>query len=29
VQSNPDYAEKLRALASRLGLPADYVAGIR
>jgi len=29
VQSNPDYAEKLRALAGRLGLPADYVAGIR
>ena len=29
VQDNPEYAEKLRALASRLGLPADYVAGIR
>ena len=29
VQANPEYAEKLRAVASRLGLPADYVAGIR
>jgi hypothetical protein len=29
VQHNPEYAEKLRALASRLGLPADYVARIR
>jgi hypothetical protein len=27
--ANPDYAEKLRAVAGRLGLPADYVAGIR
>ena len=29
VQANPDYAEKLRAVASRLGLPADYVASLR
>jgi hypothetical protein len=29
VQANPDYAEKLRAVAGRLGLPTDYVAGIR
>ena len=28
-QANPEYAEKLRAVASRLGLPADYVASIR
>jgi hypothetical protein len=28
-QANPDYAEKLRAVAGRLGLPADYVASIR
>ena len=27
--ANPDYAEKLRAAAVRLGLPADYVRGIR
>jgi hypothetical protein len=29
VEANPEYAEKLRAVASRLGLPADYVASIR
>jgi len=29
VQANPEYVEKLRAVASRLGLPADYVAGLR
>ena len=29
VQANPDYAEKLRVVANRLGLPADYVASIR
>jgi hypothetical protein len=29
VGANPEYAEKLRAVAGRLGLPADYVAGIR
>ena len=28
-EANPEYAEKLRMVASRLGLPADYVAGIR
>jgi hypothetical protein len=28
-QANPEYAEKLRAVASRLGLPADYAASIR
>ena len=27
--ANPEYAEKLRALASRLGLPAEYAASIR
>jgi len=27
--SNPEYAEKLRIVANRLGLPADYVASIR
>jgi len=27
--ANPEYAEKLRVVASRLGLPADYVASIR
>jgi hypothetical protein len=27
--ANPEYAETLRAVASRLGLPADYVASIR
>jgi hypothetical protein len=29
VQANPEYAEKLRGVASRLGLPADYTASIR
>ena len=29
VQDNPEYAEKLRVVADRLGLPADYVASIR
>lgn len=29
VEPNPDYAEKLRVVADRLGLPADYVASIR
>ena len=29
VQANPEYAEKLRAVANRLGLPADYAASIR
>jgi hypothetical protein len=29
VEANPEYAEKLRVVASRLGLPADYIAGIR
>jgi hypothetical protein len=28
-EANPEYAEKLRTVAYRLGLPADYVAGIR
>jgi hypothetical protein len=28
-QPNPEYAEKLRAVAGRLGLPADYTANIR
>jgi hypothetical protein len=28
AEPNPDYAERLRAVASRLGLPADYVASI-
>jgi len=27
--ANPEYAEKLRAVAGRLGLPADYIATIR
>ena len=27
-ERNPDYAMKLRALAERVGLPAEYVAGI-
>jgi hypothetical protein len=27
-EANPEYAEKLRAVASRLGLPADYIATI-
>jgi hypothetical protein len=29
MESNPEYAEKLRAVADRLGLPADYAASIR
>ena len=29
AEANPEYAEKLRVVASRLGLPADYVARIR
>ena len=29
VIANPDYAAKLRAVAERLGLPNDYVTGIR
>jgi hypothetical protein len=29
AEANPEYAEKLRMVANRLGLPADYVAGIR
>jgi hypothetical protein len=29
AQANPEYAAKLRALAGRLGLPADYVASIQ
>ncbi|MCX7365998.1 MAG: gamma-glutamylcyclotransferase [Alphaproteobacteria bacterium] len=29
VTPNPDYAGKLRAVATRLGLPPDYVRGIR
>jgi hypothetical protein len=29
VEANPDYAEKLRVVANRLGLPVDYVMGIR
>jgi hypothetical protein len=29
VDTNTDYAEKLRVVAGRLGLPADYIAGIR
>jgi hypothetical protein len=28
VGSNPDYAEKLRALCSELGMPASYIATI-
>ena|SRR5215213_5457908 len=28
-ESNPPYASKLRQLAERLGLPADYVSSIR
>ncbi|HET7208079.1 MAG TPA: gamma-glutamylcyclotransferase family protein [Terriglobales bacterium] len=28
-EANPDYAAKLRALALRLGLPAEYVESIR
>jgi hypothetical protein len=29
VEANPEYAEKLRAVAGRLDLPVDYVASIR
>ena len=29
AEPNPDYAAKLREVASRLGLPAAYVAGIQ
>ena len=29
VVANPEYGEKLRAVADRLGLPADYAASIR
>jgi hypothetical protein len=29
VEANPEYAEKLRVVAGRLGLPADYTASIR
>ena len=29
VQANPEYAERLRVVANRLGLPADYAASIR
>jgi hypothetical protein len=29
VAADPEYAEKLRAVAGRLGLPADYAASIR
>jgi Gamma-glutamyl cyclotransferase, AIG2-like len=29
VQANPEYAEKLRVVAGRLGLPTDYVTAIR
>jgi len=29
VVPNPEYAEKLRAVVSRLGLPADYATSIR
>ena len=29
MEANPEYAEKLRAVADRLGLPADYAASIR
>lgn len=28
-EANPDYAAKLREVGKRLGLPPDYVAGIR
>ena len=28
-EANPEYAEKLRKVANRQGLPADYVASIR
>jgi hypothetical protein len=29
VETNPDYAERLRVVANRLGLPVDYVTSIR
>jgi hypothetical protein len=29
AEANPEYAEKLRMVANRLGLPAEYAAGIR
>jgi hypothetical protein len=29
AEANPEYAAKLRDVARRLGLPADYVAGIQ
>jgi hypothetical protein len=29
AEANPEYAEKLRMVANRLGLPAEYVASIR
>jgi len=29
VEANPDYAERLRVVANRLGLPVDYVTSIR
>jgi len=29
IVANPEYAEKLRLVAGRLGLPPDYVAAIR
>jgi len=29
VEANPEYAAKLRAVADRLGLPAEYIAYIR
>jgi hypothetical protein len=28
-ERNPDYADKLRTLAQKIGLPADYVASLR
>jgi hypothetical protein len=28
-EANPDYAEKLRVVANHLGLPVDYIMGIR
>jgi hypothetical protein len=29
IEANPQYAEKLRAVANRLGLPTDYTASIQ
>jgi hypothetical protein len=29
MEANPEYAKKLRVVAGRLGLPADYVTAIR